>query len=218
MASLTASPSTVRAGQSVTLLGEGFAASTPIAIRVPEVGFAAEIPSNAGGVVSNDDIADHATVTLTSSGQPTAGETVTLGSKTYTFRASTVPAANDVLIGAAATNTLDNLKAAVNGAAGAGTLYGTGTVANADIIAGQKTATTIVFHVRLAGPEGNSLVSTETAVTALAFGSATLLGGANDPTGIKLMDWSPGRPGTYLVTATDGTTSASVNVRVFAAT
>ena len=218
MASLTATPNPIRTGQSPTFLGEGFAASTPIAIKVPEVGFAGEIPSNAGGLVSNDDMADHASVTLTAAGQPTAGETLTLGTKTYTFRSGTAPAANDVLIGAAATNTLDNLKAAVNGAAGAGSTYGAGTVAHSDVIAGAKTATTIVFHAKLAGPEGNAIASTETAATALAFGSATLLGGANDPTGTKLMDWTPSRPGTYLVTATDGTTSASVYVRVFAAT
>lgn len=217
MATLVATPSQVRAGQSPTFLGEGFAASTPVAIRIPETGFASEIPSNSGGIVSNDDIADHATVTLTAAGIPTAGESVTLGNRTYTFRSALV-SANDVLIGGSASICLDNLKAAVNGTAGAGSTYGTGTVAHADVIAGLKTATTIVFHARLGGTDGNSLASTETAVTALSFGSATFLGGSNDPTGVKLMDWTPPKPGTFLVTATDGTTTASVYVRVFAAT
>jgi hypothetical protein len=216
MATVAVLPSSIRIGQSPTIIGEGFAASTPVVIRITEEGFQAEIPSNAGGMVSNDDIADHASVTLTAAANPLNNETVTLGSRTYTYKTTLTGAANEVLIGAAATNSLDNLKAAVNGAAGAGTTYGAGTVANADIIAGAKTATTIVFHARLGGTDGNSLASTETSAAGLSFGTATLVGGTADPTGIKLMDWTPTRPGTFTVTGSDGTSSASTSVRVFA--
>lgn len=74
-----------------------------------------------------------ATGTLTLSANPTAGETVTVGLKFYTFRASVSGgAANDVLIGATTTLSIANLLAAVNVAvpADAGVKYGTGTVAN----------------------------------------------------------------------------------------
>jgi len=215
MATLTVSPNPSRAGQPVTILGEGFAATTAVGIRIDYEGFFAEIVSNAGGLFSNDDIGDHATGTITAAGNPANNETVTLGSRTYTFKTTLTGAANEVLIGAAATNSLDNLKAAVNGTAGEGTTYGTGTVAHADIIAGNKTATTIVFHARLAGTDGNSLATTETSATALSFGGATLTGGAGDPTGYKTMDWRPTKEGTYVIIASDGTNSATAKAQVF---
>ena len=215
-ASLVVSPNPTRVGQSVTILGVDFAASTPVAVRIDSQGFFSEFASNAGGLISNDLITEHATGTITSTGNPAAGEQVVLGSVTYTFRASLTTGGlpNEVLIGAAATNTLDNLKAAVNGTAGAGTTYGAGTVAHPDIIAGQKTATTIVFHARLAGTAGNSLASTETS-TVLSFGGTTLSGGAADVTGFKEMDWRPVKEGTYVITATDGTNTASAIVVVY---
>lgn len=217
MATLVATPNPARVGQSIALLGEGFTASTPVAVRVDTEGFASEIASDAGGLLSNDDINDHADVTLTGASIPLNNETVTLGSRTYTFKTTLTGAANEVLIGAALTNALDNLKAAINGAAGAGTLYGTGTVAHADIIAGAKTGTTLVVVAREAGTAGNALASTETSATALAFGGATLTGGAADPTGIKTFDWFPTNPGTFTIIATDGTNSATVKVQVFSA-
>lgn len=215
MATLVATPNPARVGQSISLLGEGFVASTPTAIKLDSEGFSSEITSDAGGLLSNDDINDHADVTLTSAGNPANNETVTIGSRVYTFKTTLTGAADEVLIGGSASASLDNLKAAVNGAAGGGTTYGTGTVAHADIVAGLKTATTIVFVARLAGTAGNSLASTETSATALSFGAATLLGGLGDPTGYKSMDWIPTKPGTYTVVADDGTNKASAKVQVY---
>lgn len=216
MATLVATPNPARVGQSIALLGEGFTASTPVAIRVDTEGFASEIASDAGGLLSNDDINDHADGTLTGTAIPLNNETVTLGSRTYTFKTTLTGAANEVLIGAGLTNALDNLKAAINGAAGAGTLYGTGTVAHADIIAGAKTGTTLVVVAREAGTAGNALASTETS-TVFSFGAGALTGGAADPTGIKTFDWFPTNPGTFTIIATDGTNSATVKVQVFSA-
>jgi flagellin len=58
---------------------------------------------------------------------------VTIGNMTYTFTSGTPTAANQVEIGQTITGTLNNLKEAVNNGpngTGAGTDYGTGTVAN----------------------------------------------------------------------------------------
>lgn len=104
---------------------------------------------------------------------PSDGETVTLGSKTYTFKTALTPTPFEVLIGISASVALDNLKSAVNATAGAGTTYATGTGANPDITAGTKTATTILFTAKVGGKGGNALVSTETSAH-LSFGSATL--------------------------------------------
>jgi hypothetical protein len=57
------------------------------------------------------------------------GDTVTIAGKVYTFRAALV-GAYDVLVGASDSESLDNLISAINGTAGAGTTYGTGTVAH----------------------------------------------------------------------------------------
>jgi flagellin len=61
---------------------------------------------------------------------PENGNSLTIGNTTYTFVSSAPTTANQVYIGATANGTLTNLEAAVNGTAGAGNTYGTGTVQN----------------------------------------------------------------------------------------
>lgn len=213
MASLTATPNPGTVGVPVTILGEGFANSTECVLEIVGVGLKSEITSSSAGALSTAGLADHATVTLTSTGNALTSETVTLGTQVYTLRSGTntlLP--NEIRLGATASDTLDNIKAAVNNAAGEGVTYGLGTQKNLDVFAGPKTATTIVFYARRPGAIGNGLVSTET-LTTNAFGAGTLTGGAAALA--KPMDWTPADEGTYRVTATDGTNSASVDVRVF---
>lgn len=116
--------------------------------------------------------------TLTSDAvAPADGETVTIGSQVYTFKTTLTATANQVKIGANAAEALTNLKAAINAAAGEGTLYGTGTTANALVTAGTLTATTLLVTAKTAGVGGNSCATTETS-THLSWGGATLSGGA----------------------------------------
>ena len=75
-------------------------------------------------------------------GPAVAGDTVTVGTQTYTFvnAINANSAANSVLVGAGTgaaseTASLSNLAAAVNGATGAGSIYGLGTTANASATA-----------------------------------------------------------------------------------
>jgi hypothetical protein len=93
-----------------------------------------------------------------------------------------------VLIGASASESLDNLVAAINLATGAGTLYATATTANEDVTA-EKIGTTQVRvkSISKAAAE-NSTATTEAAAT-LAWNDATLLGG-EDPTGVGTVVWT----------------------------
>lgn len=120
-----------------------------------------------------------ATATLTSSGVFSDTETVTIGDVTYTFKTAlstgpTVP--YEVLIGASAAASLDNLKSAVNGTAGAGTTYSTGTEAHPDVEATTNADDSQLFVAREIGAAGNLIATTSTAADN-AFGALTMEGG-----------------------------------------
>lgn len=119
------------------------------------------------------------TTTLTLSGNAVAAETITVGGVTYTFRAAvtnTVP--NEIKIGAAATNTLDNIKDAINGTASVavvGTDYSSATKRNPLVTAGAKNATTVVIAATDTNI-GGSTATTET-MTNGSFTGATMSAG-----------------------------------------
>lgn len=116
-----------------------------------------------------------ATGALTFTAAGTAAETVTIGSRTYTL-VSALTAADQVLIGASAAATALNLLAAINGGAGAGTTYGTGTVPHQDVSARTNASGVVGLVAHDAGVAGNSIATTETSLSA-SFGAATLTGG-----------------------------------------
>lgn len=129
-------------------------------------------------------VAIKATGVLTLTANPTDGETVVVGATTYTFKPNPGDMAtpNNVLMGGTASESIDNLIAAItfDGGAGTneGTLYGTGTVANASATATAGAGDTMNAEALTAGHAGNSIATTET----LANGSwtnATLTGGFN---------------------------------------
>jgi hypothetical protein len=119
-----------------------------------------------------------ATGVFTLSANPAAAESVTIGTRAYFFRTALV-AANDILIGVAATNTLDNLIAAINGDAGAGTTYGTGTVAHPSVGAAVGAGDTMNITADTAGDAGNSIASITSSLVG-SWGAATLTGGSDD--------------------------------------
>ena len=110
-------------------------------------------------------------------GQVAANDTVVIGGHTYTF-VTALTAADQVLIGAANTDTANNLAAAVNAGAGAGTTYGSGTVANAYVTAAVNgtTTTEVDFTAIKAGLDGNSITLSKTGTNGAVSG-ATLTGG-----------------------------------------
>lgn len=122
-----------------------------------------------------------ATGTLTLTGNVTAGDQVTIGTKTYTFTSPLGPADGDVLRGAAATNSLDNLISAINnapGGAGSGVLWAAATTANGFVSAVAGAGDTMVVTALVAGPSGN-LIATTVPVDAggvISWGGLTLSG------------------------------------------
>jgi hypothetical protein len=115
------------------------------------------------------------TAVLTTSGNAVAGETLTIGTIVYTWTATPTYRC-DVLIGNAATNSLDNLKAAINHAAGEGTLYATGTPAHPQVTATTKTATALTIQANGAGADANA-IATLTNMTAATWAAAHMTGG-----------------------------------------
>jgi hypothetical protein len=123
-----------------------------------------------------------ATGVLTLTGNAVNNETVTIGDRTYTFKTtlSSGPAvAYEVLIGAAATNTIDNLIAAVNAGAGNGSTYSTGTLINPLVSGAAGAGDTMNATARAAGTAGNAIVTTDT-LSAGTWGAGTLGGGLTD--------------------------------------
>lgn len=105
--------------------------------------------------------------------------TVMIGDVTYTFKtALTEPAvANEVLIGANYSDMLANLAAAINGATGAGTTYGTGTVAHPLVTAGGVDSGAFTVTAKSVGFAGN--VDSTSSDAHLTWGSAKLTGGVD---------------------------------------
>lgn len=120
-----------------------------------------------------------ATAVLRVTQQPSATQTVTIGTTIYTFVTS-LTSANDVLIGGDTDASIDNLVAAVNGAAGEGSTYGTGTVANPDATAEKTAEGEITFTASTQGSSGNTLTASET-VSGAVFDVGGFTGGTDIP-------------------------------------
>lgn len=120
-----------------------------------------------------------ATGTLTFTSNPANGEQVVIGARTYTFQTTLTDVDGNIQIGSDAEESLDNLIAAVDLDAGAGTKYAASmtTHAAANAEAG-STALEAVVYADTAGTAGNSLAST-TDVTGASWAAATLLGGTD---------------------------------------
>lgn len=123
-------------------------------------------------------------------GVTTGAATVTLGSITYTVvdelseAYGADPIAYQVKKGANEASMLDNLKLAVNGGAGEGTLYSTGTEAHPYLIATTNTDTVQTFTSRTVGDAAstaviNALATTETMANT-AFADTTFGGGTGN--------------------------------------
>jgi hypothetical protein len=107
-----------------------------------------------------------------------ATATLAAGTSTvYTF-VSALVTAYDVLIGATADDTLTNLMNAINGGSGAGTTYGTGTVANTLVTAGSVAAHAIVISAIDSGASYNTVTTLENS-SHLSLSSATLSSGTS---------------------------------------
>lgn len=116
--------------------------------------------------------------TLTLAGNAVAAETVTIDTTVYTWRATLTAAANDVLVGATASDSIDNLIAAINRSGAAGVAYSEATEAHSTVTAAAGAGDTMVVTARTAGAAGNSIATAET-MTNGSWGAATLAGGSD---------------------------------------
>lgn len=157
-------------GSNTTFNGTQVFTATPTSVYISDgTGNTAQasnfITANVGTLSAAGLLGGQATASLALNGLPAAADAVTIGTQTYTFVTSLTQAtAGQVLIGSGGTTaqnlaaTLNNLAAAINGGAGAGTVYSNSTTAN--------TLATASF-------DGNSEVS----LTATAAGNAVIAGG-----------------------------------------
>lgn len=118
-----------------------------------------------------------ATGVLTSDGTNVSdGDTVTVGSKTYTFKTTLTPSEGEVLMGPTADLSLQNFAFALNhDRATAGVNY-QAAAANADVSAGSINSHALTVTARVVG--SSSVASTETS-SHLSWGASTLAGGTS---------------------------------------
>ncbi len=112
---------------------------------------------------------------LTLQNQPSVGETITLGTKTYSFVASLVTNTDgQIVIGATVAATRANIMAAVNLSGLPGSQYASATSLNGDVEATSTSGNDIFFTAKIGGTAGNSIASTSTLVAPNTFDAATL--------------------------------------------
>ena len=122
-----------------------------------------------------------ATGTLSLTGNPVATETVTTGTKTYTFTSPLGAADGDVLIGATASDTLDNLIAAITLDTPSAGRYAPATTANLFVTATAGAGDTMDAEALIAGTAGNLIATTDSGgAFPGSWGGATLSGGVGD--------------------------------------
>lgn len=132
--------------------------------------------SNAGTASSSITAAtEAATETLDFAGQPANNDTVTIDGTVYTFKTTLTPTAFEVLRGADATASRDNLVSAINLTGTPGTDYAADTTEHPTVSAAASGAD-LVATAETAGTAGNSIATTESSAN-LSWGGATLSGG-----------------------------------------
>ena len=119
--------------------------------------------------------------TLTTTANFANSDTITIGTRTYTFQTTLTDVNGNVLLGATQLASLENLRDAINLGLGAGIDYAASTTLHPTVFAGNPTATAIEVFARSPGAGGNSIATTETSAVA-SWGAATLGGGGTSNT------------------------------------
>lgn len=129
-------------------------------------------------VSSVANVAGAQTLTITSTDNAVDAETVTIGTRVYTFEDTLTNVNGNIKIGADKAATLANLAHAINGSGGTpGTDYALANVAHPDVTA--TVASPMVVTAKRTGYAGNAIATTET-MTHGSWGAATLAGGQAD--------------------------------------
>jgi hypothetical protein len=107
-------------------------------------------------------------------------DTITIGTKVYTFKDTIATTDGHVHIGTDVATTLDNLYSAINLEGTVGTDYGTSMTANSFVKATATTATTIVVKALAPGTIGNGIATSDTCAGTSAWGATYLASGAGN--------------------------------------
>lgn len=187
-ATLTGGADAVAASGTLTFTGNATAAdefvigTTTYTAVAALTGGAYEVVIGADAEETRDNLLDAiqgdgtvATGVLTASANPAAAGTVQIAEKIYTIVTALTGAPYEVLRGAAATNTLDNLIAAINSGSGAGTTYSASTPPHPDVTAAAGAGDTIDVSSRYSGADANTIKTLETSAS-LSWGATTLTG------------------------------------------
>lgn len=121
------------------------------------------------------------TGTLTLTGNVSDGDEVEIGGKTYTFETTLTDVDGNVLIGASASDSIDNLIAAITLGAGAGTLYATSTTLHPSVTAAAGVGDTMDATAKTPGVAGDAISTTDPTDGGgvMSWGSTTLGSGAD---------------------------------------
>lgn len=112
---------------------------------------------------------------LTLQNQPSVGQTITLGTKTYSFVASLLTNTDgQIVIGANVAATRENIVAAINLSGLPGSQYASATSLNADVEASFISGNDVIFTAKIGGTAGNSIISTSTLIAPNTFDALTL--------------------------------------------
>jgi len=129
-----------------------------------------------------------ATGILTFTGNVSNGDQVTTGTKTYTFETVLTNVDGNVLIGAIAGDSIDNLIAAINREAGSGTTYAAATTGN-DFVSATTTVTPGEMQVfaLITGTDGNSIIIDDPVDGGgvMSWTGATLVGGTGGASEVR---------------------------------
>lgn len=123
-------------------------------------------------LVSTDTVDTAGLGTLTLTGLPLDTETVTIGSKVYTFQTVLTDVDGNVLIGATASDSIDNLIAGIMLTAGAGTTYAASMTAGDDVVATVGAGDTMLVY-----DQQSATLSTTEGLTNGSWGASTITPG-----------------------------------------
>ena len=126
-----------------------------------------------------------ATGSFTLTANPLNNETMTIGSRVYTFKTTLTSSSSvdEIKIGGSLAVTQSYIVGAINGDQSlAGVGYGSRTFPHADVTIGAFSANVAVITANEGGIAGNSIATTETIVTDGSFGASTLTGGLDETT------------------------------------
>lgn len=145
------------------------------------------IPAKAYGATENLRAMDlrglvGATGTLTIATNPTDGDTVVIGSKTYTFQDTLTNVDGHVKIGASAAASQVNLVHAINLNGGtSGTDYAAAMTKHPYVTIGEFSSNAAVVTAKSGGTDGNAIATTDTLTAAAdGFAATTLTNGRDD--------------------------------------